>query len=168
MPHVDLTPRPDDSAKMPMPESLRPSGALEGPYQYTVASERPTGVAVIAFISFFIGLLLMIGDAGLYFEPSGSGDRAYWLILPILLAYVISLGAWQMYPWARMTAIVVYSFVSLAALFGAFLTPFTLGTVLAILVPALIVLYLFKKPVREAFERKLPLRDFPEGTDISP
>jgi hypothetical protein len=165
---ANLTPRPDKSPIIANPETLRPTGAVDGPYQLPLPTSRPSGVAVIAFISFFIGLLLMIGDAGLYFEPSGSGDRAYWLILPILLAYVISLGLWQMYPWARMTTIVVYSFVSLSALFGAFLTPFTLGTVLAILVPALIVLYLFKKPVREAFERKLPLRDSPESTDISP
>jgi len=155
MPHVDVTPRPDASAKLPVPGNLRPEGALDDPYQYTLTTARPPGVAAVALISLILGLVLLIILAASFFGPSDTGSRVYWLALPVLLAFVVSLGLWQLYPWARIVALVFYALLTVAALASAFNNPFTWISFVAVVAPALLVIYLLGKHARKAFEHEV-------------
>ena len=80
----------------------------------------------------------------------------YWLALPVLLAFVVSLGLWQLYPWARILALVFYALLTVAALASAFNNPFTFISLVAVLAPALLVIYLLGKHARKAFEHEVP------------
>jgi uncharacterized PurR-regulated membrane protein YhhQ (DUF165 family) len=151
---VQMTPHHDKSAEFLESGVYRPGASLADPDQPVLPSARPLGLGLVVVVSFLLGIVLLIALVAIIFQPSDTSNRAYWMILPALIALVLSVGLWQLYPWARIVAVVFYALLAVTALMSAFNSPFTLGALATIGVPALPATYLLSRRAREVFGRK--------------
>lgn len=123
---------------------------------------RPTGVTMIAILSFISGLLGLCGAlpvfgisliAGVFIPPVGVIGILIGLFLalsPILLL-IFAYGAWNLRPWAWMWGIIANGLSVLSALIAVVTT----GNVFAIgthgLIPIIVFVYLLTPDIRRAF-----------------
>lgn len=123
---------------------------------------RPTGVTIIAVLSFISGLLGLCGAlpvfgisliAGVFIPPVGVIGILIGLFLalsPILLL-IFAYGAWNLRPWAWMWGIIANGLSVLSALIAVVTT----GNVFAIgthgLIPIIVFVYLLTPDIRRAF-----------------
>lgn len=123
---------------------------------------RPTGVTIIAILSFISGLLGLCGAlpvfgisliAGVFIPPVGVIGILIGLFLalsPILLL-IFAYGAWNLRPWAWMWGIIANGLSVLSALIAVVTT----GNVFAIgthgLIPIIVFVYLLTPDIRRAF-----------------
>lgn len=123
---------------------------------------RPTGVTIIAVLSFISGLLGLCGAlpvfgisliAGVFIPPVGVIGILIGLFLalsPILLL-IFAYGAWNLRPWAWMWGIIANGL----SVFSALIAVVTTGNVFAIgthgLIPIIVFVYLLTPDIRRAF-----------------
>ncbi len=116
---------------------------------------RPLGITIICLINFVVaGLLLLLIVTAL---TAGTGDKSIAVValLPVLISVGLGIALWQMLPWARNTALVLYGVYALSALVNAFKPNVGPTDILSVIVPAGIAAYLLQPSVQAAFDRNL-------------
>lgn len=152
---VQLTPRPDKSAEFLESGVYRPGASRANPDQPTPPSARPMGVGLASVTSLCVGIFLLLVFTLAILQPSLGNSTPYLIIFPALVALGLAVALWQLYPWARILAVVFYSLLVVTALVSAFNSPFTVSAFVAIVAPALLVIYLLRRHARSAFEREV-------------
>jgi hypothetical protein len=123
---------------------------------------RPTGVTIIAILSFVSGLLGLCGALfvlglglaiGLVAPPLGALGGIISIILGIspVLLLIFAYGAWNLRSWAWMWGIIANGLSVLSALIAVVTT----GNIFAIgthgLIPIIVLIYLLTPDIRRAF-----------------
>lgn len=135
---------------------------LGGPQNSVVTGQqgavaRPVGVTVICVINFAVAALLVVLIVMSLFGGPGDKSIAIAAILPAIISLGLGFALWQMLPWARNTALVLYGVYALSAIFNAFKPSVSAVDILSIIVPGAIVVYLLQPKVQAAFERNIKL-----------
>jgi uncharacterized membrane protein (DUF2068 family) len=115
--------------------------------------KRPYGVSIIVVLNFVVAALLVF----FVFLAAGNPDLLQGglpLVLGVaeaVVAVVVGIGLWRMARWAYVLAIGLYSLLTILALYSAFTSPFTASSLLSVVIPVAIVIYLLLPDVRAAF-----------------
>ena len=135
---------------------------------------RPQGVTIIAILAFIGGIFAIVAGLGLTVlggvlggAIAASGEAAGGLFGGLLAIFgigtlglgiaeiVVGWGLWGLKPWAWAVSIIVFIvnivLTVLTALAGNSLL--SIGTVVGIAIPAIILYYLMTPPVKAAFGR---------------
>jgi hypothetical protein len=152
---VQMTPRHDKSAEFLESGVYRPGASIADPDQSAPHVARPIGVGLAAVSSLCIGIFLLLIFTLAILQPSTDNGLPYTIIFPALVALFLAVALWQLYPWARILAVIFYSLLAVTALISAFNSPITLSSCLAVVAPALLVIYLLGKNARTAFEHEV-------------
>ena len=126
---------------------------------------RPTGVAVLAILDFIVGILALLG--GVFIAAlGGSGLLALYgygffsgfvaaiggvIIIIGIFAIIVGWGMWSGKEWAWILAIILYALGALSGLIS--LAGGNVGSVLGLLIDALLLWYLFRPHVKAFFGR---------------
>ena len=116
---------------------------------------RPLGITIICMINFVVaGLFLLLIVMAL---TTGTGDKsiAFLAIVPALMAAGLGIALWQMLPWSRNTALVVYGVYALSAMLNLFKPNVSVTDILSLIVPGAIAAYLLQPSVQAAFDRNV-------------
>ncbi len=124
---------------------------------------RPTGVTILAVLAAIGGVLGLLGSLGLILGggavAAASGTDATVLLITGVLSLVLAIlslafayGAWTLQGWAWMLGIVAEA---ISILFGLYyiVTGQIVSGVINILIGAIIIYYLFRPNVKQAFGR---------------
>ena len=110
---------------------------------------------MIWMINFVVaGLFLLLIVMAL---TTGTGDKkiAFLAIVPALMAAGLGIALWQMLPWSRNTALVVYGVYALSAMLNLFKPNASVTDILSLIVPGAIAAYLLQPSVQAAFDRNV-------------
>jgi hypothetical protein len=116
---------------------------------------RPLGITIVCMINFVVaGLFLLLIVMSL---TTGTGDKsiAFLAIVPALMSAGLGIALWQMLPWARNTALVVYGVYALSAMLNLFRPNVSPTDILSLIVPGAIAAYLLHPSVQAAFDRNV-------------
>ena len=115
-----------------------------------MGGEKPTGIVVLAVLYIIEGLFGLAGGAMMMGGGAILGMGHYHfsaalfsligaiVIIIALIDFAIAYGLWKLQPWAR-TAAIIFAIIGLLG--------FPIGTVISII----ILWYLFKPEIKEAF-----------------
>jgi peptidoglycan/LPS O-acetylase OafA/YrhL len=116
--------------------------------------ERPFGISLIVtlivlgvLLNAFLALNAWIRAAELRETPT----LAIFLILEVLVGIALAVGLWGLREWARMVAVVWYGLVFVFNFFSNFNEPLTAASLMGLVVPVAIVIYLVQPQVRDVF-----------------
>ena len=116
--------------------------------------ERPFGVSLIVtlivlgvLLNAFLALNAWIRAAELRETPT----LAVLLIVEILAGIALAVGLWRLREWARLAAVVWYGLVFLVNFFANFNEPLTATSLMGLVVPVAIVVYLIQPRTAEHF-----------------
>jgi hypothetical protein len=151
VPQLNLTPRPDRTERYDQSKPYRPGASMTDSNHPAPPSTRPLGVGLAAVASLCLGIFLLLVFVLAILQPSLGDSTPYLIIFPALLAIGLTPALWQLYPWARILAIIFYSLLAVIALVSAFNSPITLSGFTSVVAPALLVIYLCGKHARAAF-----------------
>lgn len=128
--------------------------------------QRPTGITILAVLAIIGGLLGLcggltlfgVGGLGVLGGSAEAGGLGFLFggmsLLSAVLYLAFGIGAWLLKPWAWILGIIgaawsiLSSVVSLIAGGGSLI-----GTIIAIIIPAIILWYLFRPEIKQAFGR---------------
>jgi hypothetical protein len=134
---------------------------------------RPTGVAVLAILDFLAGILALLG--GVFIAAlGGSGLLALYgygffsgfvavvggfVIIIGIFAIIVGWGMWSGKEWAWILAIILYALGALSSVIS--LAGGNLGSVVGLLIDALLLWYLFRPHVKAFFGRGMGAQPAP-------
>lgn len=129
--------------------SIDPQSALDynGAYEWPPRRDRPTGVTILAL--FIGGLNALLGCLTLFALSALGG---YAILVLFALNVWVAVGLWRMRGWARTAAMVLYGVNVAFALISAFANGLTVEGVVTFVVALVIIYYLTRLHVAEAFE----------------
>lgn len=133
-------------------------------------AQRPTGVTIIAVLNFLgsatgvaIFVLTLVSrsvssspDSALgsilasYYESRRETTLVASSIL-VVLSLTIGIGLWKMRRWAFLLALIVNGIASVLLVCVFLNRPLTLGTLLALMIPVSVVIYLLQPNVSRSF-----------------
>lgn len=116
---------------------------------------RPLGITVLCIVNFVVAGLLLVVIVLALLGVSGDKNIAFVALLPAVISLGLGFALWQMLPWARNTALVLYGVFALSAFANIFKPDVSFTDVLSIIVPGAIVAYLIQPKVQAAFDRNL-------------
>ena len=129
--------------------------------------DRPTGVAVIAILQAFLGLLLFLGFIALNVVSFGLPELFphMRLIVPLrlfavaiillmlgIVEFLLAYGLWRGFGWAWISSLAVAVLSIVFAVFSLFLRP-GLGEIISLIVSLLIVCYLIQPRIHAYFRK---------------
>lgn len=118
---------------------------------------RPLGITIVCVLNFVVAALFVILVVLALANGSGNYELVLLALLPIVISVGLGIALWQMQPWARNTALVLYGVYALSGVLNLFSRPGSIGVneILTIAIPAAIVAYLLQPDVRDAFDPNL-------------
>ena len=124
------------------------------PDDVTARRQVPFGVALVVVVSVLVGLLnaflalnAWIRAAELR-EPQGL---SIVFLVEALVGIALAVGLWRLREWARIGAIVLYGLSFVINFVTRFNEPLTAGSLMGLVIPAAIVIYLIQPQVAENF-----------------
>jgi hypothetical protein len=124
-------------------------------YAYEPAPERPTGVTIIAVLSFLsaalyaVALLLLFGSG----DADESGGVIFTSLIQMAVGIIIGVGLWRLSLWAYYLAVAGYVLNIAFTLLSSLSTPITGSTLIGLIIPVIALFYLTRPEVRGAFPR---------------
>ena len=116
--------------------------------------ERPFGVSLVvvfivlgAVLNAFFALNAWIRAEELEEAPL----LAIVFIAQMVLGFVVAFGLWGLREWGRIIAVILYSLSFLFSFITNFNEPLTAGSLMGLIIPAAIALYLIQPDVKDKF-----------------
>jgi hypothetical protein len=116
--------------------------------------ERPFGVSLVvvfivlgAILNAFFALNAWIRAEELEEAPL----LAIVFIAQMVLGFVVAFGLWGLREWGRIIAVILYSLSFLFSFIRNFNEPLTAGSLMGLVIPAAIALYLIQPGVKDKF-----------------
>jgi hypothetical protein len=113
---------------------------------------RPIGLTIIAVLNFIGAVLYMVSFVFALFDA--VADSAALYIVPVQAALQVLIGIWllQLNRWGRILALVLYSLTVVIDVSGAFSGVIQPGTFVNLVVAVIVIWYLLRPQVAEAFQ----------------
>lgn len=113
-----------------------------------IAEHRPFGVVLIAILLALNGILSIIaGIAALGFV---AGAGIVEIIFGLVLLYV-AYGMWSLQSWAWLSTLILEGINALFAVISLIAAPASIGAWISLIIAAIIIYYLTRPEVHEAF-----------------
>ena len=121
------------------------------PPDASAAPPRPIGLTIIAILNFIGALLYFTSFVFSLFDDVADGPALY--IVPVQAALQVLIGVWllQLNRWGRILALVLYSLTVIVDVSSAFSGDIQPGTFVNLVVAAIVIWYLLRPQVAEAF-----------------
>lgn len=117
-------------------------------------AERPVGVTLIAFLLALNGIVALLGAIGVFGPtPGGTVGLILGLLFGLALLY-LAYGLWTLQPWAWLTTLLIQGINAVFALITAFAAPGAITAWISLVLAAVIIFYLTRSEVREAFGQR--------------
>ena len=116
------------------------------------APRRPIGLTIIAVLNFIGAVLYMVSFVFALFDD--VPDNAALYIVPVQAALQVLIGIWllQLNRWGRILALVLYSLTVVLDISYAFSGLIQPGTFVNLVVAVIVIWYLLRPQVAEAFQ----------------
>ena len=120
--------------------------------------QRPLGVTIIAIFLILGGIIGILGGLvglGLFGSPAGAAP-AFWsvysgsLLLVSIIELIVGIGLWMLKGWAWTIAVVVVILRIILDVISLFFG-FSISPVIALVIHAIVLWYLFRPEVKKAF-----------------
>lgn len=120
---------------------------------YQNQATRPFGVTLIAALLALDGILAIIQSFALLFSPVAFILTLVFGLALLYLAYAM----WKLQPWAWLATLILEGLNAFFALLAVISAPGAVGAWISLIIAAVIIFYLTRPEVRDAFYHHRPV-----------